>query len=196
MLCPLLSSIPHQMMRTLCHSMQNFVLFRLIFFPDFYRQCFGNYQTIRYRPTSRSALFESKQLLKTQAQTYSILSMEMLLFCSKLKEVLWLKLGDVLTPSEMNTQPNDANSMSIDAEFCPLSTHIFSRFLSAVLWKLSNNLWDLNLERRCLHNGSTLIGLEKTKEIQFFEVYSANIDPKNMKPVGDDRPSNSASFDV
>ena len=166
------------MMRILCQSMQNFVLFRLIFFPDFYRQCFGNYQTISYRPTSRSALFESKQLLKTGAQTYSILAMEMLLFCSKLKEVLWLKLGDVLAPSELNTQPNDVNFMSINAEFCRFLTHIFSRFLSPVLWKLSNDLCDLTLERPSLHNGSTLIGIEKTKGIQFFEVNSANIHPK------------------
>ena len=109
--------------------------------------------------------------------------MEMLFFCSKLKEVLLLKFGDVLTPPELNTQPNDANFMSIDAEFCRLSTYIFSRFLSSVLWEILSKLCDPILERPSLHNGSTLIGLEKTKEIQFFEVNSANIDPKNMKLV-------------
>ena len=140
--------------------------------------------------------FESKQPLKTRAQTYSILTMEMLLFCSKLKEVLFLKLGDVLTPSELNTLPNDADFTSLNAEVCRFSTHIFSRFLSAVVWKLSKNLCDLTFERSNLHNGSTLIGLEKTKEIQFFEVNSANIHPKNMKLVREDRLSNSASFDV
>ena len=104
--------------------------------------------------------------------------------------------GNVLPPFELKTPSNDANFISIDAEFCRLSSHIFSRFLSAVLWKLSNDLCDPILERPSLHNGSTLIGLEKTKEIQFFEVISSNIHPKNMKLVWEDRPSDSASFDV
>ena len=88
-----------------------------------------------------------------------------------------------MPPFELKTPSNDANFMSMDAEFCPLSTYIFSRFLPGVVWKLSNDLCDLTLGRPSLHNGSTLIGLEKTKEIQFFEVNSSNIHPKNMKLV-------------
>ena len=62
--------------------------------------------------------------------------------------------------------------------------------------KLPDDLCNLALERPSLHNGSTLIALENTKEFMFFEDNFPNIHPKNMKLAGKDWPFNSTSFDV
>ena len=154
MFCPLLSLKPHQTMRILCQSMQNLVFFRLIFFQTFIG----------------SALEIIKQYLRSH-KLFN-LCIDVLFVCYKFNGFCCKIAGLVSPHFGPKALRIKANFTSIDAEFCPLSTHIFSRFLSPVVWKLSNNLCDLTLERPSLHNGSTLIGLEKTKEIQFFELNS------------------------
>ena len=73
-------------------------------------------------------------------------------------------LGFVSHHWEHKTLGIKVNFISIDAEFCLLLTYFCFRLLSQMLWKLSNNLYDLALERPSLHNRSSLIALEKIKE--------------------------------